>query len=354
MDEIKIWTIDGSGIKEIQPTGQTKSEQWLEENLVNRPELLMPGLTLVGRQTQTEGGPLDLLGVDSDGRLALFELKRGMLSRDAVAQIVDYASYLEGMSPDALADYIADRSGANGIEKIDDFEEWYIESTEAKSLDSLIPLRMFLVGLGVDDRTERMVNFLANKGMDISLLTFYGFQQDGKTLLARQMRVEAADAPDPRPARRRPSTAELRNSLINRANEFGVNDLFNEVIDMFRQKWGDSSKPRNLGLTLRFRALAESGKRTTRTYARVDPERGQVRIVFYPNAVESCKDEFRPLMNEILYTTYPLNREKEALEIQDTEIQFLLTADGWELHKEKLSGLAQAVYAARMTANQGE
>ena len=354
MDEIKIWTIDGSGIKEIQPTGQTKSEQWLEENLVNRPELLMPGLTLVGRQTQTEGGPLDLLGVDSDGRLALFELKRGMLSRDAVAQVVDYASYLEGMRPDALADYIADRSGANGIEKIDDFEEWYIESTEAESLDSLIPLRMFLVGLGVDDRTERMVNFLANKGMDISLLTFYGFQQDGKTLLARQMRVEAADAPELRPARRRPSTAELRNSLINRANEFGVNDLFNEVIDMFRQKWGDSSQPRNLGLTLRFRALAESGKRTTRAYARVDPEPGQVRIVFYPNAVESCKDEFRPLLNEIPYQTYPLNRKDEALEIQNTEIQFLLTADGWELHKEKLSGLAQAVYAARVTASQGE
>ena len=354
MDEIKIWTIDGSGIKEIQPTGQTESEQWLEENLVDRPELLMPGLTLVGRQTQTEGGPLDLLGVDSDGRLALFELKRGRLSRDAVAQIVDYASYLEGMSPGALADYIADRSGANSIEKIDDFEEWYIENTEAESLDSLIPLRMFLVGLGVDDRTERMVNFLANKGMDISLLTFYGFQQDGKTLLARQMRVEAADAPDIRPARRKPSSAELRNSLINRANEFGVNDLFNEVIDMFRQKWGDSSKPLNLGLNLRFRAMAESGKRTIRRYARIDPERGGVRIVFYPNAVESCKDEFRPLMNEIPYETYPLNRENEALEIQNTEIQFLLTADGWESHKENLSGLAQAVYAARMTANQGE
>ena len=52
----------------------------------------MEPLTLVGRQTPTEGGPLDLLGVDGDGKLVVFELKRGTLLRDAVAQILDYAS----------------------------------------------------------------------------------------------------------------------------------------------------------------------------------------------------------------------------------------------------------------------
>ena len=57
--------------------------------------MLMPGLKLVGRQTPTEGGPLDLLGVDEDGRLVVFELKREMLSREAVAQVIDYASYLD-------------------------------------------------------------------------------------------------------------------------------------------------------------------------------------------------------------------------------------------------------------------
>ena len=138
MDEIKIWTIDGSDVQEIQPTRQTESEQWLEENIVSKPELLMPGLTLVGRQTQTEGGPLDLLGVDSDGRLVLFELKRGTLSRDAVAQIVDYASDLEGMNLDALANHLANRSGTSGIEKIEDFKEWHTENTGADALEDLL------------------------------------------------------------------------------------------------------------------------------------------------------------------------------------------------------------------------
>ncbi|MXY47023.1 MAG: DUF91 domain-containing protein, partial [Chloroflexi bacterium] len=193
MDEIKIWAIEGSEITNVQPRSRTNSEWWLEENIVSKPELLMPGLTLVGRQTQTEGegGPLDLLGVDSDGRLVLFELKRGALSRDAVAQIVDYASYLEGMSTDSLIKHITDNSGAHGIDKIEDFAEWYSEHSDADNLDNLTPIRLFLVGLGVDDRTERIVNFLADKGVDISLLTFHGFQQDGKTLLVRLMPVES-------------------------------------------------------------------------------------------------------------------------------------------------------------------
>ena len=211
MDTIKIWAVEGSEITEVQQTDQTKSEQWLEERIVSKPELLMPGLTLVGRQTQTEGGPLDLLGVDSDGRLVLFELKRGTLSRDAVAQIVDYASDLEGMNLDALANHIANRSGTNGIEKIEDFREWHTDNTEAEALEDLLPLRLFLVGLGVDDRTERMVSFLANKGVDISLLTFYGFEQDGNTLLARQMPVEGRGESDSHPTKRRLSIAEQRN-----------------------------------------------------------------------------------------------------------------------------------------------
>ena len=111
MDEIKLWALDGERAVPVQPAAGMDSEERLEEILVKNPEMLIPGLTLVGRQTATDGGPLDLLGVDSDGRLVLFELKRGSLSRDAVAQIIDYASDLESMGIDALADRIVAHKG---------------------------------------------------------------------------------------------------------------------------------------------------------------------------------------------------------------------------------------------------
>ena len=40
----------------------TETEKSLEDLLVTSPDLLMPGLTLIGRQVPTDGGPLDLLG----------------------------------------------------------------------------------------------------------------------------------------------------------------------------------------------------------------------------------------------------------------------------------------------------
>ena len=82
MDEVKIWAIqDESRAVALESKSQVDTEGLLEETLVANPNLLIPGLRLVGRQTPTEGGPLDLLGVDEDGRLVVFELKRGTLSR---------------------------------------------------------------------------------------------------------------------------------------------------------------------------------------------------------------------------------------------------------------------------------
>ena len=184
MEEIEVWTVDGSQVSRLAKSNRMESELLLEDVLVENPGLLIEDLKLVGRQTPTEGGPLDLIGVDGEGRLVVFELKRGTLSRDAVAQVIDYASDLDGMELDDLANHISARSGDYGIDKIDDFQDWYTTVLGVEDLESLKPLRMFLVGLGVDDRTERMARFLAeNSGMDISLLTFHGFEYDGKTIL---------------------------------------------------------------------------------------------------------------------------------------------------------------------------
>ena len=350
MDEIKIWTIDGAEITEAQPTNQTESERWLEENIVSKPDLLMPGLTLVGRQTRTEGGPLDLLGVDSDGKLVLFELKRGTLSRDAVAQIVDYASYLEGMSTESLVKHIADNSGAHGIDKIEDFEEWYSENSDADNLDNLMPLRLFLVGLGVDDRTERMVNFLADKGVDISLLTFHGFEQDGKTLMARLMPIEGHTEPTSRPANRRPGIAERRESVFDNAKKRGVYDLFIEIREMFRENWRSSDENFNrFGLVVRL--VGHAGARRRRAYARIDPGQERVGIVFFRPAIELCMEEIRPLLKEIPYGTWPQNRESNPLDEPIPEIQFSVPANEWKMHKEKFMDFTRAVYEAWVKAN---
>ena len=108
-DEFKIWAIDGpSVVTAVESRNQTETELMLEDTLVRNPEMLMTGLSLVGRQTPAGGGALDLLGVDEDGHLVVFELKRGTLTRDAVSQVIDYCSYLESLDMDTLKELIAE------------------------------------------------------------------------------------------------------------------------------------------------------------------------------------------------------------------------------------------------------
>ncbi len=341
MDEVKIWALDAdSNVTPLASKDQTGTESLLEETLVRNPDLLIPGLRLVGRQTPTDGGPLDLLGVDEDGRLVVFELKRGTLSRDAVAQIIDYASDLDAKNDVALAEHIAANSGVGGIDRVEDFVEWYSENTDGQSLDSLRPLRLFLIGLGADERTERMVRFLAeNTGMDISLLTFHGFAYDGKTLLARQVEVEAAADPGPRPSRRYLSAEKKRELFRRNLEASGMSDTFSAVERMFETKWLRFSTDQGVwGLSVKYQGL---------TYARIylgERNERNVCIVFFPRAKELCRDEFRQPLEEIGHSTWPKNRE--PLDDPATEIHFKLTAEAWEQHKERLSALTTAVYEA--------
>ena len=344
MDEFKIWALeDVSSVVELQPRRQMEAESLLEDTLVAHPDLLMPGLKLIGRQTPTAGGPLDLLGVDRYGRLSLFELKRGTLTRDAVAQVIDYAADLEAMDLSELADLLTKESGERGIDEIEDLEEWYGQRFGEQELTSLRPLRMFLVGLGADERAERMVDFLANNsGMDISLITFHGFAYGGKTLFARRVHVEGDAASESRSERRYVSVAERRARLDERVEESGVSELFGAVREMFRENWPVlTMRPGSHGLYIKLQK---------QSYARIGVgETGEVQIVFFPRAKALCPDEFKQPVEAIpRTTTWPPDRD--PLGDADAEIVFTLTAEDWETHKETLTRLARAVYDAQTHA----
>ena len=339
MDELKIWALENaSSVVELEPQRQMEAESLLEDTLVANPDLLMPGLKLVGRQTPTAGGPLDLLGVDRYGRLSLFELKRGNLTREAVAQAIDYAADLEAMSLAELAGLLARESGERGIDEIEDFEEWYGQRFGEQELNSLRPLRMFLVGLGADERAERMVDFLANNSnMDISLITFHGFVYGGKTLFAKRVHVEGVADSESRSGSRYVSVAERRARLDARVEEYGVTELFGAVREMFRANWPDSKmRPTVSGLSIKLRK---------QTYARLDLWKAEeVRIVFQPCAKALCLNEFEQPVAAIPHDTWP--HDREPLADADAAVALKLTAEAWATHEEMLTRLARAVYEA--------
>lgn len=263
-DELKIWALhDGNQVEPIESVSGVQLEDVLEETLVQRPDMLEPELQLVGRQTPASGGALDLLGVDASGQLVVFELKRGTLARDAVTQCIDYGSWLAEQDITELAKHISEHSGTGGIEPIRDFEEWY--QSQFGALDALLPPRLVLVGLGIDERAERMTRFLSKSDINLSVVTFYGFERGGETLLARYARVDSGSAA-PKPGSRQ-SIAERRKRLNAWLSECGLTALFNTVCESVRTSLPSAfENPTGHGISFQLQVMGPSGIRGPRTY----------------------------------------------------------------------------------------
>lgn len=306
MKEIRIWEVEGQRLEDlkVQPienVDQTETEQLLEEILTKKPELLLPDLRLVGRQTDTPGGPLDLLGVDGDGRLVIFELKKGTLTRDAVAQILDYASYLDELAPEELSLHISDRSGKGGVNKIENFLAWYQEQF-AKSFNGNQKPRMILVGLGADERTRRMVSFMAKSDLEVSLITFYGFKKEGRIFLARQIEVESKPQ-----ASSGGQKAKNLEKLQERVSKLAVGHYYFEMEKSFKDRLAAYEWPNPGGFTYYLPELTESGNESNRAYVSLylyDTKPGMVQLFLHARAVEvtlaSCgdsKNELSEIMN---------------------------------------------------------
>lgn len=265
MEEVKLWRVDSQqNLAELTQLSQLEAEAQLEEMLVANPDLLEPDLELVGRQTPAAGGWLDLLGVDSSGRLTVFELKRGTLGRDAVAQVLDYASFLTELALDDLCDHIRDRSGQGGIPAINDFSAWYQE--RFSDLQELLPLRLVLVGLGVDDVALRIRRFLSQGSVEIEVVTFYGFKSEGETLIARQLPVRKEP-----PSRNRTGTVpkgERLRKLDEYLESVGLTARFDLVRTAIRDCLPASvyENPLKYGVSLQMDVRNTSGTRGPRPF----------------------------------------------------------------------------------------
>lgn len=307
MEEIRIWELKKDNdnrlsAKEIQSVRNTETEKQLEDLLVDSPDILMPNLKLIGRQTTTEGGPLDLLGVDENGFLIVFELKRGTLYRETVAQVLDYASYLADLDDGTLADHISSCSGILGIEKIEDFKSWY-ESNFPEHPDRYSePPRMVLVGLGVDDRTKRMVNYLSKRDVNISLVVFQAFERDGGIFLAK--RIEVEEKLSESGIQQRYTKSENVKILDAMAEKLGVTELLKSMKEFFRSQLRDSIYNEfvlRTGYSYGLREQTEEGSPTYRVYfgLYLDSRKpGTVCVLFQKRACESAPDSFNKLLSD--------------------------------------------------------
>lgn len=159
--EIKTWQIIDGKLQSIttnlKDEGRTEPydlEPWLESNA----GILGPEIIIIGRQTMSKSGPIDLLGIDKIGNVVIVEIKRDKLPREALAQAIDYASDAAEWSIEKLGEICSEYSGKT-------LEETFAESfpdVDVENLNINDTQRIILVGFSVEASLERMIEWLSD------------------------------------------------------------------------------------------------------------------------------------------------------------------------------------------------
>lgn len=228
MSTVGLWQIESGSPKRLS-SSDVELEQDLESWIEHDPGMLEHGLTIVGRQLRTDGGPLDLLAVDAYGRWVLIEIKRERLRRSVIAQAIDYASCLEQYDTNKLREHCDEYLKRHSNSTIDTILAERGTSLEA---ESELGLQIYLVGTGVDPGLERMVGYLSDTvDLGIRIVTFSVFlDAAGKKLLAREIHEPQDVASGTSSARREQDAVPDHDELLNLADRNGVGGIVRKII----------------------------------------------------------------------------------------------------------------------------
>ena len=346
--DIRLWTINESqdNVKELVLEKGAESEDIFEGLLARNPNLLMQGLQLVARQAQTEGGSLDLLGIDDNGKMVVFELKRERLARESVAQIIDYSSYLDSLSEDEIAEYVIANSGKNGIDKIVDFQTWY-EERYGQSEGELRPVRMMLVAFDADSAAQRMVEFLNERGVAISIQTFskFGYGEE-KLIVGHHDRAAEARSGTKKAMQ---SYEENIRALNQKANDLQLGDYWKDVVGSLQSINSmhprNNRPPRKSGITFYERGikLSDDGNNFRGSHSVLLEDVGKIKVTFFPIAIYLCKNTFEKA--SIPFEKEPPPNVPKADNVTE-QWYCILNKQSWEKNKAELTKTAKQVHAA--------
>lgn len=249
---IKMWEVVDGSLRTIADTNLADShvEAELENWIKGNPDILGDRLLIIDQQRDIPGvGRLDLLAVDESGKFVVIELKRDRTSREAVAQALDYASWLDGASAEAILGYADAFLGRPMAEAF--FERFQTEMPEISCQSH----RVTLVAPRLDAAAERTITYLAERyGVDINAVFFQCARlADGREILARTLLVPEGSRVTPGK-----STYLTAEQLLSAAAEQGSRAVA-ETCRSMNTLWSEEGRT-TYGGSFRYWATTSTGK----------------------------------------------------------------------------------------------
>ena len=170
-------------------------EKHLEGWLENSPwAIAQEPLLIIGRQTTATSGEYgrifpDLLGIDKEGNLVIIELKKDRTPREVVAQILDYAAWVNDLSDEKIRDIAT--SYLKSIKTEQDIDTIFSELFETDEIPSLnLRLRLFIAAEEISPPVARVCRFLRQEhGVDVNCVQFNIFQTESGEVLVNSENI---------------------------------------------------------------------------------------------------------------------------------------------------------------------
>ena len=159
----------------------------------------------IGRQTtasveKTNIFP-DLLGMDKDGNLVVIELKGGKAPREVIAQLMEYAAWVNDLSDEAIyelaAEYFSRQTGTEGK----DLQSVFLDTFEADDLPSFNQRqRLYVAAEEIPLGVARICRFLRmSHGIDVNCIAFSFYQtESGEMFVSSEAIVGQEDILPPK------------------------------------------------------------------------------------------------------------------------------------------------------------
>ena len=176
---MKLFTIDNEG-KFIQFTEQDFKEKNkeidLEILLENNPEYFFENtkILIIGKQVTTNLNTfIDLIGIDEQGNTVVIELKRDKTPRETLAQLIEYASFIENLDYEQLNEIFHNYSGEEvGLEE---YHQQYYENGNNQNISWNKSSKLVIVAQDITPEIKQTSLYLRKKGIDVYCVEFKYF-----------------------------------------------------------------------------------------------------------------------------------------------------------------------------------
>jgi len=182
-----FWKV-GSKPTALVPS-KLKNEELLEDMIENDPSILEDEWLIIGRQVVTKyKKEIDLLAIAPDSSLVIIELKRSKTPRDVVAQAIDYATWVDELKADEISNIYEQYSKGGSLSEA--FRSKFQIDLEEENLNQ--SHQMVIVATELDDATERIIQYLSERGIPINAVFFEIFADGTDQFLSRRWFVDPA------------------------------------------------------------------------------------------------------------------------------------------------------------------